>query len=127
MIISRTLLNSILAVGTLVAIPQSAVQAQTPSSGEKVAKSKTPSDQDVANAKSEGLVWVNPGTRLYYKAGKYYGRTKTGKFTTEDEAKKENYRRAPKVDESSSAPKKHGDQSGIDSSIQTHASTPAKP
>ena len=45
-----------------------------------------PSFQDIADAKSKGLVWVNLSTHVYHKDGSFYGTTKRGKFMTEDEA-----------------------------------------
>ena len=49
---------------------------------------------EIAGAKAKGLVWVNTGTRVYHKDGEYFGATKEGKFMTEAEAQKANYRAA---------------------------------
>lgn len=88
-------------------------------------KGAPPSAQDIANAKSQGLVWVDTAAKLYYKDGDFYGKTKTGKFISEDAAQKEGVRQA-KVTEKKTHTKKKPDQSGIDASIETHASTPPK-
>ncbi len=43
----------------------------------------------------KGMVWVNTSTKVYHKEGDpYYGKTKHGKFMTEDEAIKAGYRAA---------------------------------
>ncbi len=42
-----------------------------------------------------GMVWVNTETKVYHKEGdRYYGKTKHGKWMTEDEAIKAGYRAA---------------------------------
>jgi hypothetical protein len=53
-----------------------------------------PSSQDIADAKTKGLVWVNLSTHVYHKEGPLYGTTKRGKFMTEEDAKKAGYRLA---------------------------------
>ena len=93
--------------------------------GIQAKKGAAPSAQDIANAKSQGLVWVNTATKLYYKDGDFYGQSKTGKFVTEDAAQKEGFREA-KVTAKKTNTKKKPDQSGIDASPETHASTPPK-
>jgi len=45
-----------------------------------------------AAAKSSGKVWVNLDSKVYHKGGRWYGKTKTGKFMTEDEAKAAGYK-----------------------------------
>lgn len=54
----------------------------------------TPSAQEIAAAKSSGKVWVNTETGMYHKGGRWYGKTKTGKFMTEPEAKTAGYKEA---------------------------------
>jgi hypothetical protein len=40
-----------------------------------------------------GLVWVNTETKVFHREGsRYYGKTKQGKYMTEDEAVKAGYR-----------------------------------
>jgi len=53
-----------------------------------------PSAQEIAAAKSSGKVWVNTETGMYHKGGRWYGKTKTGKFMTEAEAKTAGYKEA---------------------------------
>ena len=52
------------------------------------------SDADIARAQSSGMVWVNTESGVYHKSGRYYGKTKQGKFMSEADAKKANYREA---------------------------------
>jgi hypothetical protein len=115
--------------------PAMAVQNERGSAAdkEKIAASKTgevtppPSAQDIANAKSQGLVWVNLNSRVYYKDGQFYGKTKHGKFITENEAQKQGFREAKDSSSKKGTKKKQPDQSGIDSTVETHSSTPPKP
>jgi hypothetical protein len=40
-----------------------------------------------------GMVWVNTETKVFHREGsRYYGKTKQGKYMTEDEALKAGYR-----------------------------------
>ncbi|GAC1701618.1 MAG: hypothetical protein NVS9B4_05260 [Candidatus Acidiferrum sp.] len=44
-----------------------------------------------------GMVWVNTETKVYHRQGdRWYGKTKQGKYMTEDEATKAGYRAAKK-------------------------------
>jgi hypothetical protein len=45
------------------------------------------STAEIAAAKSRGKVWVNLDSGIYHKNGRWYGKTKSGKFMTEAEAK----------------------------------------
>jgi len=58
----------------------------------KPGRKGAPSSQEIADAKAKGLVWVNLATRVYHKDGPLYGKTKLGKFMTEEDAQKAGYR-----------------------------------
>src|SRR5690242_6776649 len=83
-----------------------------------------PSAQEIGNAKSQGLVWVNLSSRVYHKGGDQYGRTKHGEFMNEEEAKKKGFREAKESPASKKSAKKTADQSGVDATIDTHSTTP---
>jgi hypothetical protein len=51
-------------------------------------------DSDIAAAQSSGKVWVNLNSGVYHKGGRWYGKTKNGKFMTEAEAKAAGYKGA---------------------------------
>jgi hypothetical protein len=57
-------------------------------------QSSTPSASEIAAAKASGKVWVNLDSGVYHKGGRWYGKTKNGKFMTVDEAKKAGYKAA---------------------------------
>ena len=60
-----------------------------------VAAVPAPTEQEIADARAKGMVWVNTSTKAYHKEGKYFGKTKHGKFMTEDDAKAAGYTAAP--------------------------------
>jgi len=61
-----------------------------------VAAVPAPTEQEIADARAKGMVWVNTSAKLYHhQESKYYGKTKRGKFMTEDEAKAAGYTAAP--------------------------------
>ncbi len=55
------------------------------------ASSAPPSSQEIADAKTKGLVWANENTKVYHKEGSLYGTTKHGKFMTEADAQRAGY------------------------------------
>lgn len=73
-----------------------ATSASTPSKTAKAAKpaAATPTDAEIADAKSKGMVWANVNTKVYHKDDAQYGKTKNGKFMTEADAQKAGYRMA---------------------------------
>jgi hypothetical protein len=98
---SKWILMSALVAGlaaTMPVVAQStpAKSADQSKSGAKAAPAATtaPTDQEIADAKSKGMVWVNTSTKVYHKDGVYYGKTKKGKFMTEADATKAGYRAA---------------------------------
>jgi hypothetical protein len=52
------------------------------------------SSSEIAAAKASGKVWVNTESGVYHKGGRWYGKTKAGKFMTESEAKAAGYKAA---------------------------------
>jgi hypothetical protein len=101
------------ALTAVLALPFTAV-AQTPAPAAdktakapkaKATKAPPPTDAEIADARSKGLVWVNTSTKVYHKDGEYYGKTKSGKFMTAADADKAGYRAAkePSAKKKSSA------------------------
>jgi len=83
-------------LGLSAAISQD-TSSQTPASGASTAQTKasgTPTASEIAAAKASHKVWVNLDTGIYHKGGRWYGKTKDGKFMTVDEAKKAGYKPA---------------------------------
>jgi hypothetical protein len=65
-----------------------------PSSAKATEATTAPTDKEIADAKAKGDVWVNLSSKIYHKEGRFYGKTKRGKFMSEDDAKKAGYREA---------------------------------
>jgi hypothetical protein len=61
-------------------------------SSSKTTGQSSASTEEIAAAKASGKVWVNLDSGVYHKAGRWYGKTKNGKFMSEDEAKQAGYR-----------------------------------
>ena len=70
--------------------------AAAPAKAAKSAPSANASDPEIASAKSSGQVWVNLESKVYHKGGRWYGKTKNGKFMSEADAKAAGYRAAEK-------------------------------
>jgi hypothetical protein len=73
------------------AAPAAAPKSSTASSTHAAA-----STPEIAAAQSSGKVWVNTESGVYHKSGRWYGKTKQGKFMTEAEAKAAGYKAAAK-------------------------------
>ncbi len=56
----------------------------------------TPTTTTKTAAKAKGEVWVNLDTGIYHKGGRWYGKTKNGKFMTQQEAKAAGYKESKK-------------------------------
>jgi hypothetical protein len=91
--------TSVAALALLLVMSASSVllTAQDTPSADQAASKKAPaapSASDIAAAKAAHKVWVNLDTGIYHKGGRWYGKTKTGKFMTGDDAKKAGYKPA---------------------------------
>jgi hypothetical protein len=76
--------------------PAQASPSATPAAPKSTTKAAaaTPTSQEIAAAKASGKVWVNTDSGVYHKSGRWYGKTKAGKFMTEAEAKAAGYKEA---------------------------------
>jgi hypothetical protein len=100
---SKWILTSALVAALSLAAPTG---AQTPTANDRADSTATtatkkavavalPTDQQIADAKANGMVWVNTRTKVYHQADSgFYGKTKHGKFMTKDEATKAGFRAA---------------------------------
>ena len=77
-------------------VPGGSTMAATKSATKKAAATtSSPTEQAIADAKAKGMVWVNTSSKVYHKEdSRFYGKTKHGKFMTEDEAKAASYKAA---------------------------------
>ncbi len=97
----RTLGPRLTAACLLFALSMAPAWAQSQGSSVKNQPARTGttsgvSAEDIAAAKASGKVWVNLDTGIYHKGGRWYGKTKTGKFMTEAEAKAAGYKESRK-------------------------------
>lgn len=73
------------------ASPATSASAAAPRN-EKVASEN--SSSEIAAARASGKVWVNLNSGIYHKGGRWYGKTKNGKFMTEAEARAAGYKQS---------------------------------
>jgi hypothetical protein len=67
-----------------------------PAKTAKTTTSPAASDPQIASAKASGMVWVNTDSGVYHKGGRWYGKTKTGKFMSEADAKAAGFKASEK-------------------------------
>jgi len=68
----------------------------TAASPKKIKTLSGNSSPEIAAAQASGKVWVNLDSGIYHRGGRWYGKTKTGKFMTEAEAKAAGYKESKK-------------------------------
>ncbi len=73
--------------------PAAAPAAKTTSKA-AAAATPAPTAQEIADAQSKGMVWVNTNSKVYHTTGEFYGKTKHGKFMTKDDADKAGFKAA---------------------------------
>ena len=89
----KILLCLLVVVLCLPAFPQNDSSSR-PTASAKPASTHAPSAAEIAAAKAARQVWVNTTTGIYHKNGRWYGKTKSGKFMSEADAKKAGYKAA---------------------------------
>ena len=77
------------------AAPSTAAPA-APSSGSKASSKKSSTPTQAQTPPQPGMVRVNTDTGVYHKSGRWYGKTKNGKWMTEEDAIKAGYKDAKK-------------------------------
>ncbi|MGA9965863.1 MAG: hypothetical protein WBQ10_11740 [Terriglobales bacterium] len=92
------LLAALFGTTVVVASQTTSSDSQATSASDKSKNTKSPSgsasESEIAAAKASGKVWVNLDSGVYHKGGRWYGKTKNGKFMTVDEATKAGYKAA---------------------------------
>lgn len=83
-------------VAAAAAAPASTSNMAAPKKATKAAASGAASSPEITAAQSSGKVWVNLESGVYHKGGRWYGKTKNGKFMTEAEAKAAGYKQSQK-------------------------------
>jgi len=73
--------------------PASGATASAAKSNSKTAPGPA-TDAQIAAAKASHQVWVNLDSGKYHKGGRWYGKTKNGKFMSEADAKAAGYKAA---------------------------------
>lgn len=87
-----TLLAGALSLGGQAFAMQATAPAATKATKMAKAATTAPTDAEIADAKAKGEVWVNTSSKAYHKADdKYFGKTKHGKFMSEEDAQKAGY------------------------------------
>jgi hypothetical protein len=95
LVLTAAMLGSVVP-GAMFGQDAASTAAQKTTNAAKGAKAAAtmPTDAEIADAKAKGMVWANENTKVYHKDDAQYGKTKHGKFMTEDDAKAAGYRMA---------------------------------
>lgn len=83
---------------SMMAAPTAQMSVAGPASGSRASRhsqaaagsAATPSE--ISDARAKGMVWVNTKSRTYHTGGRYYGKTKHGRFMTLSDARKAGYK-----------------------------------
>ncbi len=73
-------------------LPFAHAQSQSTPAPAAAKTGAVPSAAEISEAHAAGKVWVNTATGIYHKSGRWYGKTKSGKFMTEADAKSAGYK-----------------------------------
>jgi len=76
--------------------PVPAAKTAPAKTASKAAATPAATDPQIASAKSSGMVWVNTDSGVYHKGGRWYGKTKQGKFMSEADAKAAGFKASEK-------------------------------
>ena len=76
--------------------PASGTTGTATKSSSKAPTTGPATDAQIAAAKANHQVWVNLDSGKYHKSGRWYGKTKNGKFMSEADAKAAGYKAAGK-------------------------------
>jgi len=84
----------VLSVSAAALIAQDTSSKNTSNTAAPAPSKSATSASNIAAAKAAHKVWVNLDSGVYHRGGRWYGKTKNGKFMSEDEAKKAGYKAA---------------------------------
>ena len=93
-ILSRVVLAAMLMPGITPGAQTPSAKTDSKVADKNAPAAAAPTPQQIADARSKGLVWVNTSTKVYHKDGQFYGNTKRGRFMAEADAQKAGFKAA---------------------------------